>query len=51
MIMGSNRLEEFLRRSAGLDIDKSDMERLIALMGRKLNDLLVIAVRNANYRP
>ena len=49
MIMGSNRLEEFLRRSAGLDIDKSDMERLIALMGRKLNDLLVIAVRNANY--
>lgn len=49
MIMGSNRLEEFLRRSAGLDIDKSDMERLIALMGRKLYDLLVIAVHNANY--
>jgi hypothetical protein len=38
MIMGSNHLEEFLRRSAGLDIDKSDMERLIALRARKLND-------------
>ena len=43
------RLEEFLRRSAGLDIDKSDMERLIDLTGRKLNDLLVIAVRSASY--
>jgi hypothetical protein len=49
MIMGYNRLKEFLRRSAGLDIDKSDMERLTDLIGRKLNDLLVIGVRNASY--
>jgi Domain of unknown function (DUF1931) len=49
MIAGSNRLEEFLSRSAGLDIDKSDMERLIDLMGRRMSDLLMIAVRNANY--
>ncbi len=49
MIMGYHRLKEFLRRSAGLDIDKSDMERLTELIGRKLNDLLVIGVRNASY--
>jgi hypothetical protein len=49
MIMGYNRLKEFLRRSAGLDIDKSDLERLTDLVGRKLNDLLVIGVRNASY--
>jgi hypothetical protein len=49
MIMGYNRVKEFLRRSAGLDIDKSDMERLTDLIGRKLNDLLVIGVRNASY--
>jgi hypothetical protein len=49
MIMGYHRLKEFLRRSAGLDIDKSDMERLTELIARKLNDLLVIGVRNAGY--
>src|SRR5919197_2964680 len=49
MIMGYQRLKEFLRRSAGLNIDKSDMERLTELIGRKLNDLLVIGVRNASY--
>lgn len=49
MVMGYTRLKEFLRRSAGLDIDKSDTERLTDLIGRKLNDLLVIGVRNASY--
>jgi hypothetical protein len=49
MIEGYHRLKEFLRRSAGLDIDKSDMERLTELIGGKLNDLLVIGVRNASY--
>ena len=49
MVIGSKRLEEFLRRSAGLNIDTSDVERLTDLMGRKLNDLLVIGVRNASY--
>jgi hypothetical protein len=49
MIMGYTRLKEFLRRSAGLDIDKSDMDRLTDLIGKKLNDLLVIGVRNASY--
>jgi uncharacterized protein DUF1931 len=49
MVMGYTRLKEFLRRSAGVDIDKSDVERLTDLVGRKLNDLLVIGVRNASY--
>ena len=49
MIIGYNRLKEFLRRSAGLDIDKNDMKRLTDLIGKKLNDLLVIGVRNASY--
>jgi hypothetical protein len=51
MIMGYTRMKEFLRRSAGVDIDKSDMDRLTDLIGRKLNDLLVIGVRNASYTP
>jgi hypothetical protein len=49
MIIGYTRLKAFLRRSAGLDIDKSDMDRLTDLIGGKLNDLLVIGVRNASY--
>src|SRR5919108_1714657 len=49
MIIGYTRMKEFLRRSAGVDIEKSDMERLTDLIGQKLNDLLVIGVRNASY--
>jgi hypothetical protein len=49
MIMGYTHLKVFLRRSAGVEIDKSDMDRLTDLIGKKLNDLLVIGVRNASY--
>jgi hypothetical protein len=49
MIFGYNRLKTFLRRSAGIDIDKNDMGRLSDLVAVKLNDLLVIGVRNASY--
>jgi hypothetical protein len=49
MIIGYERLKKLLRRSAGIDIDKSDMERLSDLIGKKLADLLVIGVRNASY--
>ena len=42
MIIGYERLKEFLRRSEGINIDKSDMKRLTDLIGSKLNDLLVI---------
>jgi uncharacterized protein DUF1931 len=49
MFTGYSRIKEFLRRSASVDIDKSDMKRLSDLIGGKLYDLLVIAVRNAGY--
>jgi uncharacterized protein DUF1931 len=49
MFMGYSRIQEFLRRSAGVDIDKNDMKRLSDLIGGKLYDLLVIGVRNASY--
>jgi Domain of unknown function (DUF1931) len=49
MIVGYTRMKEFLRRSTGVEIDKSDMDRLTDLIGKKLNDLLVIGVRNASY--
>jgi uncharacterized protein DUF1931 len=49
MVIGYNRLKNFLQRSAGIDIDKSDMKRLSDLIGGKLYDLLVIGVRNASY--
>ena len=49
MVIGYTRMKEFMRRSAGVDVDKSDMDRLTDLIGRKLNDLLVIGVRNAGY--
>jgi Domain of unknown function (DUF1931) len=49
MFTGYNHIKEFLRRSASVDIDKSDMKRLSDLIGGKLYDLLVIGVRNASY--
>src|SRR5688572_18038604 len=49
MIIGHNRLKDFLRRSAGVGIDKSDMKRLEDLIGGKLYDLLLIGARNASY--
>jgi hypothetical protein len=49
MIIGYNRLKNFLHRSAGINIDKNDMDRLSDLIVKKLNDLLVIGVRNASY--
>ena len=49
MFTGYNHIKEFLRRSASVDIDKSDMKRLSDLISGKLYDLLVIGVRNASY--
>ncbi len=48
-VVGARRLRELLRRIAGLTVDKSDLKRLSDLVGRKLNDILVIGVRNASY--
>ncbi len=49
MVVGARRLAELLRRVAGLNVDKSDLERLAELVGQKLNDLLIAGVRNASY--
>ena len=49
MVIDYDPLKKFLRRSAGIDVDESDMKRLNDLIGTKLNDLLVIGVRNASY--
>lgn len=48
-VIGAKRLEALLRRVAGLNVDKNDIKRLTDLVGRKLNDLLVVGVRNASY--
>ena len=50
MIMGYNCLKDFLHRSAGINIDKNDINRLSDLVVKKLNDLLVFGVRNASYK-
>lgn len=47
--MGYTRMKEFMHRAVGIDVDKIDMDRLADLIGNKLNDLLVIGVRNAGY--
>jgi len=43
-LFGARRLEELLRRVAGLNIDKSDVKRVTDLLGKKLNDLLIVGV-------
>ena len=49
MIVGVHKMEKFFREAASLDVDKNDLKRLSDLIGRKLNDLLVVGVRNAGY--
>jgi len=49
MIVGVHKMERFFREAASLDVDKNDLKRLSDLIGRKLNDILVIGVRNAGY--
>lgn len=46
---GARKLEELLRKVAGLNIDKSDLKRVSDLLGKKLNDLLIVGARNASY--
>jgi hypothetical protein len=42
-----HRLEEFFRRAASLDIDKSDVRRLDEFIDRKIQDLLIAAQSRA----
>ncbi len=47
-IVGAVRFQELLHRTAGLKVDKEDLRRLQDLVGQKLNDLLVVASKNAS---
>jgi histone H3/H4 len=47
-IVGAVRFQELLHRTAGLKVDKEDLRRLQELVSQKLNDLLVVASRNAS---
>ncbi len=49
MIVGVHVFERLFREIAGLDVDKNDLKRLSDLVGKKLNDLLIVGVRNASY--
>ncbi|MFW6135434.1 MAG: DUF1931 family protein [Chloroflexota bacterium] len=49
VIFGANRLEQLARRVSGLDLDKSDLQRLSDLVSDKLHDLLLVGVRHASY--
>ncbi len=49
MIAGIPVFEKLFRQTASLDVDKKDLKRLSDLVGKKLNDLLVVGVRNASY--
>ncbi len=49
MIVGVHKMEKFFREAASLHVDKNDLKRLSDLIGRKLNDLLIVGVRNAGY--
>ena len=49
MIIGIHKMEKFFREAASLNVDKSDLKRVSNLMSRKLNDILIVGVRNARY--
>ena len=49
VIFGANRLEQLVRRVSDVELDKSDLERLSALVSEKLHDLLLVGVRHGGY--
>lgn len=49
VIFGANRLEELVGLVSGLDLDKSDLQRLSDLVSDKLYDLLLVGVQHASY--
>ena len=48
LVLGAERLEELLRRTAQLSLDKSDVERVSDMVVRKMNDLLLMGARRAS---
>ena len=48
-VVGAVKLETLMRKSAGLDIDKSKAKEITDIVEKKLYDLLLIGERNASY--
>ena len=48
-VVGAVKLEALMRKSAGLDIDKSKAKEITDIVEKKLYDLLLIGERNASY--
>lgn len=47
VVATGHRLEEFFRRAASLDVDKTDVRRLNEFLNHKVRDLLLIAQAHA----
>lgn len=47
-VTGVSKFERFFRSVADLDVDRNDLKRYSEFVGRKLHDLLVVAVAKAN---
>lgn len=49
LVMGLKKMTLFIRRISGINMSRNDIDRLSDLVGKKLNDLLIVGVRNAGY--
>ncbi|MEO1942343.1 MAG: DUF1931 family protein [Campylobacterales bacterium] len=48
-VVGFKKLEGVFRKSAGLDLDKSKADRIISIIEKKFQDLLLVAVEKCSY--
>ncbi|HID79015.1 MAG TPA: DUF1931 family protein [Aquifex aeolicus] len=48
-VIGHARLEQIVRRAAGIDLDKNKTARVIDIVEKKLYDLLKVGEENAKY--
>ena len=48
-VVGAVKLEVLMRKSAGLDLEKSKVKEITDIVEKKLYDLLLVGERNANY--
>jgi len=48
-VIGFARLEQIVRRAAGIDIDKNKGARIVDMVEKKLYDLLKVGEENASY--
>ena len=48
-VIGLARLEQIVRRAAGIDLDKEKAARIVDMVEKKLYDLLKVGEENASY--